>query len=66
MKPRGAGRSAPGLVVVLLDQPLYHGLSKSHNFFRPQLLTNAVSSPVAAVETDWAPGSSPPHMMLRN
>lgn len=52
MKPEGPGHSAPGLLVALLDPPLYHNSSEPYNSSQLQLLTDAVLSPVAAVETD--------------
>ena len=51
VKPRGSWPPVPGLLVVLLDVRLSPSSSKPHNFSQPQLLTDAVSSPVAAVET---------------
>lgn len=52
MKPWEPSHSAPGSLVAQLDPPLYHTSSEPHTSSQPQLLTDAVSSPMAAVETD--------------
>lgn len=61
--PLSAGHSAPGLVVVLLDLPVYQSSSEPRNFSQPQLLTDAVSSPVAAVVTGHNTGNPEVHLL---
>lgn len=63
MEPRQPGHSAPGLWVALLDPPLDQNSSEPPDSSQPQLLTDALPSPVAAVETDYNTGHPEVHLI---